>query len=143
MPDEEREEVQEWIDVNGVGWAKMHKTLTTCPYCEENISSLFFNTKGGVMTKLKGFGICKKCNHIYKIKIEEIVEQTITESSFKFKAKQDKLKIAQELLKQLELEGLIWKELYTILIAKEYALQKKEIARKQTEEMVVVMFLSF
>ena len=78
-----------------------------------------------------------------KIKIEEIVEQTITESSFKFKAKQDKLKIAQELLKQLELEGLIWKELYTILIAKEYALQKKEIARKQTEEMVVVMFLSF
>lgn len=50
-----------------------HKTMVQCPFCDENVSSLFYNAaESGVMKKLKGYGLCKSCLRIYRIKIEEV-----------------------------------------------------------------------
>lgn len=50
-----------------------HKTIIQCNYCNENVSSIFYNkAETGTMQKLKGYGLCKTCFRIYKIHTEEI-----------------------------------------------------------------------
>lgn len=50
-----------------------HNNLMQCPYCDENISSIFYNSaQSGTLTRLKHHAICKKCFRIYRISIQEV-----------------------------------------------------------------------